>query len=154
MELYERIRRDHAERGWSIRRLAKEHRVHRREVRQALLNAQPPPSAPLNRSRPVLGPLRPVIDAILEQDRKAPRKQRHTVQPVARPPYDARRQSRRLPCGHYLFQPRPAEVHAPLGANDCRPQASLDYGHGQSAFAGASGQTPVRTEQRADSSNL
>src|SRR2546430_14066996 len=79
VELYERIRRDHAERGWSVRRLAREHRVHRREVRQALLNAQPPASAPLNRSRPVLGPLTPVIDAILEQDREAPRKQRHTA---------------------------------------------------------------------------
>jgi transposase len=79
VELYERIRRDHAERGWSVRRLAKEHRVHRREVRQALLNAQPPAPASLNRLRPVLGPLLPAIDAILEQDRKAPRKQRHTA---------------------------------------------------------------------------
>jgi transposase len=79
VELYERIRRDHAERGWSVRRLAREHHVHRREVRQALLNAKPPASAPLNRSRPVLGPLRPVIDAILEEDRQAPRKQRHTA---------------------------------------------------------------------------
>jgi len=35
VELYERIRRDYAERCWSIGRLAKEHRVHRREVRQA-----------------------------------------------------------------------------------------------------------------------
>jgi transposase len=79
VELYERIRRDHAERGWSIRRLAEEHRVHRRDVRQALLSAQPPPPAPLNRPRPVLGPLVPIIDAILEQDREAPRKQRHTA---------------------------------------------------------------------------
>lgn len=79
VELYERIRRDHAERGWSIRRLAQEHHVHRREVRWALYSAQPPPSAPLNRSRPVLGPLMPVIDAILEEDRQAPRKQRHTA---------------------------------------------------------------------------
>ena len=79
VELYERIRRDHADRGWSIRRLAKEHHVHRREVRQALLSAQPPPPTTLNRPRPVLGPLKPVIDAILEQDREAPRKQRHTA---------------------------------------------------------------------------
>jgi hypothetical protein len=77
VELSERIR-DHAERGWSVWRLAREHHVHRREVRQALLNAQPP-SAPLNRSRPVLGPLKPVIDAILEEDWQAPRKQRHTA---------------------------------------------------------------------------
>src|SRR6266542_3107366 len=79
VELYERIRRDHAERGWSVRRLAREHRVHRREVRQALASAQPPAPARLNRQRPVLGPLTPVIDAILEQDRQAPRKQRHTA---------------------------------------------------------------------------
>src|SRR5205807_5620112 len=79
VELYERIRRDHAERGWSVRRLAREHRVHRREVRQALASAQPPAPATLMRPRPVLGPLTPVIEAILEQDRQAPRKQRHTA---------------------------------------------------------------------------
>ena len=33
----------------------------------------------MKRERPVLGPVIPFIDAILEADRKAPRKQRHTA---------------------------------------------------------------------------
>ena len=79
MELYERIRRDHVEQGWGIRRLAKEHRCHRREVRQALTSATPPAAVGLTRARPVLGPWIATIDAMLAEDRKAPRKQRHTA---------------------------------------------------------------------------
>jgi transposase len=79
VELYERIRRDHVEQGWGIRRLSKEHRCHRREVRQALSSAVPPEGAELSRGRPVLGPWIPTIDAMLAEDQKAPRKQKHTA---------------------------------------------------------------------------
>ena len=79
VELYERIRRDHAGQGWSIRRLAREHRVHRREVRRALASAEPPTREVSERRRPVMAALEPLIDAILEADREAPRKQRHTA---------------------------------------------------------------------------
>ena len=79
MELYERIRRDHMEQGWGIRRLAKEHRCHRREVRQALISATPPAPVVLTRARPVLGPWIATIDGMLAEDRRAPRKQRHTA---------------------------------------------------------------------------
>ena len=48
-------------------------------VRQALANAQPPERRRSERVRPVVGPLIPFINAILEADRKAPRKQRHTA---------------------------------------------------------------------------
>ena len=48
-------------------------------VRQALANAQPPERRRTERERPVVGPLIPFINAILEADRKAPRKQRHTA---------------------------------------------------------------------------
>jgi hypothetical protein len=48
-------------------------------VRQALASAAPPKRRPSARERPVIGPLRPFIDAILEADRGAPRKQRHTA---------------------------------------------------------------------------
>jgi hypothetical protein len=53
--------------------------VHRRMVRQALANADPPPRRRSERERPAIGPLRPFIDAILETDRNAPRKQRRTA---------------------------------------------------------------------------
>jgi hypothetical protein len=79
VELYERIRRDHAQHGWGLRRLAREHRCHRREVRQALCSAVPPIRRSSPRARPVLGPWLASIDAMLAADRAAPRKQRHTA---------------------------------------------------------------------------
>ena len=79
MELYERIRQDHARGVEGIRRLAREHRCHRREVRQALASAVPAPRRQTARARPVLGPWLDAIDAMLAADRKAPRKQRHTA---------------------------------------------------------------------------
>lgn len=79
VELYERIRRDQAEHGWGIRRLAQEHRCHRRDVRQALADPVPLARRSAARPRPVLGPWVATIDAILAADRTAPRKQRHTA---------------------------------------------------------------------------
>ena len=83
MEQFEQIRRDHAREGLSIRELANRHGVHRRAVRQALESAIPPAKrSPESRPAPKLGPYRPVIDEILEADRKAPRKQRHTARRI------------------------------------------------------------------------
>ena len=83
MEQFEQIRRDHAREGLSIRELAKRYGVHRRAVRQALESAIPPAKrAPESRPAPKLGPYRPIIDAWLEADRHAPRKQRHTARRI------------------------------------------------------------------------
>jgi hypothetical protein len=48
-------------------------------VRQALASAEPPGRKQVEHRRAVIGPLRPFIDAILEADWNAPRKQRHTA---------------------------------------------------------------------------
>jgi transposase len=83
VEQFEQIRRDHAREGLSVRALAKRHGVHRRAVRQALESAVPPAKRPpSSRPAPKLGVWRAVIDAWLEADREAPRKQRHTARRI------------------------------------------------------------------------
>jgi transposase len=83
VEQFEQIRRDHAREGLSIRALAKRHGVHRRAVRQALESAIPPAKrAPESRPAPRLGAYRAIVDGILEADRDAPRKQRHTARRI------------------------------------------------------------------------
>jgi transposase len=83
MELFEQIRRDRDREGLSTRALAVRHGVHRRAVRQALASPVPPVKrAPEYRPSPRLGAYHAVIDAWLEADRAAPRKQRHTARRV------------------------------------------------------------------------
>jgi transposase len=85
VQLFEQIRRDRDREGLSIRALAERHGVHRRAVRQAL--ASPLPLArkrPEGRPAPALGAYRALIDAWLEADLEAPRKQRHTARRVWR----------------------------------------------------------------------
>src|SRR6202453_1657282 len=79
VELFEQIRREYEFGIGSIKGVAAKLGVDRRMVLQAWADARPPERKQVERERPVIGPLRPFIDAILEADRNAPRKQRHTA---------------------------------------------------------------------------
>jgi transposase len=79
VELFEEIRREYEFGIASIAGVARKFGVHRRLVREALAGAVPTrPPAP-ERSRPTIEPVAEFIDVILEADRRAPRKQRHTA---------------------------------------------------------------------------
>lgn len=82
VRLYEQIRRAQTREQLSIRELARRFHVHRRDVRQALASAVPPPRTVPERESPVLGPYKAIIEGWLVADRVAPKKQRHTARRV------------------------------------------------------------------------
>ena len=79
MELFEQIRREYEHGGGTIRGIAKKLGIHRRMVREAVLSAVPVERKTPVRERPKLEPAMAFIDAVLEADKQAPRKQRHTA---------------------------------------------------------------------------
>jgi len=79
VELYEQIRREYEHGAGTIRAVARKLGVHRREVRKALASAMPADRKIPERERPKLAAAIPFINDILEADRKAHRKQRHTA---------------------------------------------------------------------------
>jgi transposase len=79
VELFEQIRREYEHGVGTIKGVARKLGVHRRMVREAISNAVPAARKTPARERTKLGPAREFVDGILEADRKAPRKQRHTA---------------------------------------------------------------------------
>jgi transposase len=80
--LYEQIRKAHGREALGIRALSRRFRVHRRDVRQALASAVPPPRKVPTRPAPKLDRWKPLIERWLEEDKTMPRKQRHTARRV------------------------------------------------------------------------
>src|SRR5438477_8202377 len=112
VELFEQIRREYEFGIGTIQGVARQFGVHRRLVREAVQSAVPRQKAPPVRPRPRLEPVAAVIDGILEADRQAPRKQRHTAhriwtrlreaypeQPIAEPTVRRYVQSRKRELG-------------------------------------------------------
>ena len=79
VELFEQIRREYEFGVGTIAGVAKKLGVHRRMVREAIGNAMPKARKKTERRRWKLAAVVGFVDAILEADRKAPRKQRHTA---------------------------------------------------------------------------
>ena len=84
MDLFEQLRREHEFGIGTIAGVAAKFGVHRRVVRQALASALPPPHRYPPRARPKLGVVAAFIDTVLDEDRRAPRKQRHTARRLYR----------------------------------------------------------------------
>jgi len=82
VELFEEIRREYEFGVGTIQGVARKFGVHRRLIREAPTDAQPAQKVTPARVRPRLTPVVGFIDAILEADRRAPRKQRHTARRI------------------------------------------------------------------------
>lgn len=79
VELFEQIRREYEFGVGTIQGVARKLRVHRRMVREAVGSAVPARRKKTERPRTKMVPAIAFIEAILEADRHAPRKQRHTA---------------------------------------------------------------------------
>jgi transposase len=82
VELFETIRREYEFGVGTIKGVARKLGIHRRMVREALAGAVPQARKRVERFRPRLSPAIPLIDTILENDLRAPRKQRHTARRI------------------------------------------------------------------------
>ena len=144
MELFEQIRRDRDREGASIRELARRYGVHRRAVRQALASPLAPTKRPpSSRPAPKLGAHRALIDAWIEADREAPRKQRHTAKRIWRRLVDERgAEVAETTVRDYVRRRRrelgfpPGEVFVPQ-VRAPGVEAEVDWGEARVVLAGA-----------------
>ena len=79
VELFEQIRPEYEFGVGTIQGVARKLRVHRRVVREAIRSAVPARRKKTERPHIKMAPAAEFIDAILEEDRKVHRKQRHTA---------------------------------------------------------------------------
>ena len=79
VELFEQIRREYEFGVGTISGVANKLNIHRRMVREAIGSALPVPRKKVERPRWKLAAAVSFVDQILETDKKAPRKQRHTA---------------------------------------------------------------------------
>src|SRR3712207_4071286 len=138
VELYGRVRHACQVEGLSQREAARRFGLHRKSVRKMLAFSVPPGyrrSKPP--ARPKLDPFTPIIDRILEADRSAPPKQRHTAKRI----YERLRDEHAYAGGYTTIknyvreqQARTREMFVPL----VHPpgHAQVDFGEAVAVIAG------------------
>ena len=83
MEQWAEIRRRVLTEELSKREACREYGLHWQTLKKILAADEPPPFRPkVPRAKPRLGPFLPIIHQILEADRQAPKKQRHTAERI------------------------------------------------------------------------
>src|SRR5947208_13871259 len=131
MQNWAEIRRRVLVDGLSGRAACREYKIHWKTLRKILDNSEPPGYRRSKPKRPsILDPLLPVAHQILEDDRKAPRKQRHTAKRI----FDRLRAEHGYQGGLTTvedavraWRPRTAEVFVPLAHPP--GEARADFGH-------------------------
>ena len=139
VEEKERIRKAYFRREKSIRWIAKNYHYSRPTVRKALEDASPPV---YRRSKEhaarVLGPFKPIIKGWLEQDKTAPKKQRHTGKRIFdRLEEECGYEGAKVTVYKYLEKVRPSlrDVYVPI-AYEPGKEAQVDFAEAQAKIAG------------------
>ncbi len=139
MEEYRRIREMVMREGLSRRETARRLRHSRHTIRKALEHAEPPGyRRGKEPDRPRIDPVKGLIDAWLEEDRKAPRKQRHTAQRIwERLTEEYEFQGHPSTVRRYVAQGKAVggQVYTPL-VFDPGEEAQFDWGQAVAVIAG------------------
>src|SRR3954466_14509564 len=138
MEDWAEIRRRVLADGLSGRAACREYKIHWKTLKKVLDNPEPPGYRRTKPKRPsILDPLLPVVHQILEDDRKAPRKQRHTARRI----FDRLRAEHSYQGGLTTVKDavrawrlRTAEVFVPL--NHPPGEAQADFGQAEVTLDG------------------
>ncbi len=139
MDQIERIRKLVLVEGLSQRQAAKEVGVSRHSVRKALGDSAPPKyKLTKPRPRPALGPVEPVVTAILQRDETQPRKQRHTARRIyirLREEYGFQGSEASVRRCVARLRQKPPEVFLPL-EYEPGAEAQVDFGEAEVILAG------------------
>lgn len=139
MEDYDRVRALHFKKGLSVREISRRTGFHRSTVTKMIeLGAPPGYRRKQEPKRPVLGPFIPIIDAILNSDRSAPRKQRHTATRI----FERLKEEYDYPGGHtqvrqYVAQAKRRRQEAFVPLEFGPGEAQVDWAEAQVDHAGA-----------------
>jgi transposase len=138
MRLWAEIRRRVRAGELSLRQAAQQYHLNFRTVQKIVAQPEPPPfHTPPPRAKPVLGPFLPIIQQILDDDRLAPPKQRHTARRIyerLRDEHDYQGCQSIVRAAVAACKQAAAEVFIPL----LHPpgEAQCDFGHAEVLVAG------------------